>query len=302
MAANNILLESGTNELEILEFSVGNLTLGINVIKVKEILRVMPVTKIPETKPYLEGLLNLREENLPLIDLISYLEFPAEQKNEEDKVIVTEFNQFKAGFRVNNVARIHRISWDQLYKPPGFVSSEESCIIGIIKLDEGRIVQLLDFEKILFDIDSRLGDMSHEVAEKENTVSDKFILFVDDSPTLQKIMEDFLPKAGYPNFKIFENGIQAWEYIKNMIEKNGTDVFEEISLIITDIEMPQMDGHHLTKKIKEHQILKNLPVIIFSSLITEDLRHKGESVGADFQVSKPNYSELAHIIEQLIAQ
>lgn len=301
MKKDEILLESGTNELEVLEFNVGEACLGINVIKVREVINLIPATRVPESHRYIEGLINLRAETIPLVNLIEYLQYPSEVNMEKDKIIVTEFNQAKTGFHVNGVVCIHRVSWEQIHKPPDITQSG-GYITGIIKTGEGKIILLLDFEKIMFDIDPSVVDKNLAPGNREDIIaSDKNVVIVEDSPTLRKILTDYLPEIGYKNLKIFENGALAWEYLEGRADENNSKIREEIEFVITDIEMPQMDGLHLTRKIKEHHELKNLPVIIFSSLITDDLRHKGYSVGVDAQVSKPHFRDLARIISDLTA-
>lgn len=302
MVKNAILLESGTNEVEILEFKVGDNSLGINVIKVREVINLVPVTRTPHAHRSIEGLITLREETIPLIDLTSYLDYPDARATDEDKIIITELNKLKAAFRINSVVRIHRVSWEQIHKPPHIVQAN-GCIIGLIRGVEGHLVLLLDFENILYDI-----ELSHTVDEPEPEESmeipadklSKQIVIAEDSPTLRKILTDYLPQIGYQNLQIFENGALAWAYLDNLARELKEDFLDTVQLVITDIEMPQMDGHHLIKRIKSDPLLSKLPTIIFSSLITDDLRHKGFSVGADAQVSKPDFKDLSSIIKKLL--
>lgn len=300
MSKNNILLESGTNELELLEFKINNVYFGINVMKVREVINFTEATRVPESHPCIEGVIKLRGEVITLIDLIKYLNYPSSEDTKEDKIIITEFNQSKTAFHVNEVTRIHRISWEQIHKAPDMVQGENTCIIGMVKMDN-RIIQMLDFEKIMVDIDpSSVKEGIKTDNNRAEKQSDKNIMIVEDSPTLRQILTDYLPKIGYPNLHLFENGALAWDYLENLVNEKQDQFINDINLVITDIEMPRMDGHHLTRKIKEHDLLKQLPVIIFSSLITEDLIHKGKSVGVDAQISKPNFRDLSKIIEQLI--
>src|SRR5690606_5367467 len=129
--------------------------------------------------------------------------------------------------------------------------------------------------------------------------SEKRIVIAEDSPLLRKLLNDTFNEAGYSNLEFFENGKDAYNYLES-IAQTGTDVSNVVQLVVTDIEMHQMDGHHLTKKIKSNTNLQKLPVIIFSSLITDDLRHKGEEVGAEGQISKPEIAELILRMDKLI--
>ncbi|MEK4165732.1 chemotaxis protein [Anoxybacillus sp. FSL W8-0104] len=296
---HGILLESGTNELEIVEFLVGDNRFAINVIKVKEIIQPIAPTKVPHAHPYIEGIIELRGEVLPLIDLAKALGFGPSQNPAQDKYIVAEFNQQKVVFHAHNVTQIHRISWKQIEKPSQMYQGLESQIIGVVKLN-GNMILLLDFEKIFVDINPQSGihvDRVKKLGQRDR--SNKKLIVAEDSPLLRKLLHDTLAEAGYVYVEFFENGEDALHYLQSIVEK-GKPVESEVQLVITDIEMPQMDGHHLTKRIREHDKLKHLPVVIFSSLITDDLRHKGERVGATAQVSKPEIAELVQVIDQYI--
>lgn len=293
-----ILLESGTNELEIVEFGIGHNKFGINVIKVREIINPVPVTQVPHAHPNVEGIIELRGEVLPVVDVAKAIGFPPSEDPSKDKFILTEFNQQKIVFHVHSVSQIHRISWNQIEKPSEMYQGAESQIIGVIKL-HGEMILLLDFEKIVVEINPESGINVQRIQKLgERKRSNKHLVVAEDSPLLRKLLHDTLREAGFQYMEFFENGKDAFEYLENIIN-NGKAIEEQVQLIITDIEMPQMDGHHLTRKVKEHSDLAKLPVIIFSSLITDDLRHKGQVVGANAQVSKPEIAELVLLIDKL---
>ncbi|AWE06502.1 chemotaxis protein CheV [Lysinibacillus sp. 2017] len=294
-----ILLESGTNELEIVEFEVANNKFGINVIKVKEIIQPIPVTFIPHVHPHVEGIIQLRGEVLPVVDMLKVLGISTENRNPQQKYIVAEFNKQRVVFHVDNVTQIHRISWDQIEKPSDMYQGGTSQVIGVIKRNEEMIL-LLDFEKIMVDINPE-SSISVESVKKlgKRDRSEKRVVIAEDSPLLRKLLFDTMNEAGYVNTEFFENGRDAYEYLE-ALAKADKDIEKHVQIVITDIEMPQMDGHHLTKKIKTHPELQKLPVIIFSSLITDDLRHKGDQVGAEDQISKPEIAELILRIDKLI--
>ena len=285
-----ILLESGTNELEIVEFEVASNKFGINVIKVKEIIQPIPVTFIPHAHPHVEGIVQLRGEVLPVVDMQKVLGVPTQNYGEQQKYIVAEFNQQKVVFHVDNATKIHRISWNQIEKPSDMYQGGGSQVIGVIKRED-VMLSLLDFERIMVDINPESGIQIESVKKLGNRErSDKKIVVAEDSPLLRKLLNDTLTEAGYVNIEFFENGKDAYDYLE-FSAKRG-DIRDYVQLVVTDIEMPQMDGHHLTKKIKTDAQLQKLPVIIFSSLITDDLRHKGLEVGAEDQISKPEIAEL----------
>lgn len=299
MQQTDILLESGTNELEIVEFTVAGLKFGINVIKVKEIIQLQSMTKVPHAHPNLEGITELRGEVLPVVDAAKALGLAQSQNPQSDKLIVTEFNQQKIIFHVHSVTQIHRISWSLIEKPSMLYQGLESQITGVVKW-MGEMILLPDFEKIMVELNPESGihiDQVKKMGKRERSA--KRIVIAEDSPLLRGLLHDTLQEAGFTNLEFFENGKDAYEYLYSLSEE-GKKVKEEVQLVITDIEMPQMDGHHLTKRIKENNKLAGLPVIIFSSLITNDLKHKGQKVGADAQVSKPEIAELVTLIDQYI--
>lgn len=292
-----VLLETGTNELEIVEFEVQGNKYGINVMKVKEIIQPMEITFVPHAHSHIEGIIQLRGEVLPVIDMAKVLGMAPSENQSVDKYIVTEFNQQKVVFHVQNVTRIHRISWNDIEKPSEMYQGGNNQIIGVIKMGDNMIL-LIDFEKIVVDINPHSGihiDQIKSLGERER--SEKKIIVAEDSPLLRKLIHDTLQEAGYDRVEFFENGQLAYDYLEAELERENP--FENVQLLVTDIEMPKMDGHHLTKRIKEHPVLKQLPVIIFSSLITDELRHKGTGVGADAQVSKPEIARLVQHIDKL---
>ncbi|WP_079508246.1 chemotaxis protein [Mesobacillus jeotgali] len=299
MNESSILLESGTNELEIVEFGIGHNKFAINVMKVKEILNPVQVVAIPNAHPYVEGIMELRGEVLPVINVAAALGLQESENHQLDKFIVAEFNQLKTVFHVHTVSQIHRISWAQIEKPSGMYQGQESQIIGVIKLG-GEMVLFLDFEKILLEINPESGIKVSDVKKlgpRERSL--KRIVIAEDSAMLRKMLYETLSEAGFQNLEFFENGQDAISYLEHLAG-DQEELIGTVHLVITDIEMPQMDGHHLTKRIKENPALSKLPVIIFSSLITNELRHKGSGVGADAQISKPEISELVLKIDELI--
>lgn len=296
----DILLDSGTNELEVVMFNVGTGLYGINVLKVREIVNALPVTSIPNAHQNVEGVIRLREEVLPVVNLAKVLAIPESKNPLQDKFIIAELNQIKIAFRVHDVFRIYRISWEQIEKPSEISSGQEAYAIGIIKLED-QISILLDFEKIVVEINPATGlnvERLDVLGSRER--SEKKIVVAEDSPMLRELLKDTLNEAGYDQLTFFENGVDAWEYLEGLSEDEATRLEQNVDLIITDIEMPQMDGHHLTDRVKKDSRLHELPVIIFSSLITNDLFHKGERVGANAQVSKPEIVRLVEHIDELV--
>ena len=294
----NILLESGTGELEVLEFIIGNKHYAINVIKVKEVLEVDNLTRLPQSHPFVAGLILCRDEIITLVDLKRILDGEM-SKGKNFKTIVCEFNRVKVAFNVDSIVGIHRIGWDKIIKPDDI--SINSLVIGNILLNN-KIILLLDFEKIVTDINPSTGISEERVAKVEykDRTGIKLVL-ADDSALIRKLLKDTLYKAGFKDLTFFDDGKQALDYLKKLADKKGERFIEDVQVLISDIEMPQMDGHTLIRKIKEDDVLRKLPAVIFSSLITADLRHKGEAVGAEAQLSKPDIGELVSTIDGLIS-
>ncbi|MDR4985271.1 chemotaxis protein CheV [Bacillus cereus] len=298
--AQSILLESGTNELEIVTYTVGENLFSINVMKVREIINPFPVTTVPESHHAVEGVVQVRGEILPVINLATALNLKSIKPLDQTKFIISELNQMKVIFRVDEVHRIQRISWEQIDEPASLSMGLEETTSGIVKLD-GKIILLLDYEKIVCEI-SGTGYDNKSLAglEQKTDRAEKVIYIAEDSAMLRQILEETLSSAGYTKMNFFSNGAEALAQIEKLAKEQGEKMFEHIHLLITDIEMPKMDGHHLTKVIKEGEIMNRLPVIIFSSLITNELFHKGEAVGANAQVSKPDIQELIGLVDKLV--
>lgn len=313
MAHSNILLESGTNELEIVEFYLDEVDpvsgkvykgyYGVNVAKVLEIIRAPKITEMPQVNhPSVLGAFNQRSHIIPLIDLAVWL---GKERNESEppKVVVTEFNKVTSAFLVSGVNRIHRLSWEQVEPPNKYVAEmSDSSFTGVVRIDE-KIVFILDLEKIVADLNPELGMQLDEDQLPESSPNYR-ALVADDSATTRNMIKMLLEKADF-TVQTADNGSEAWaklSTLKHQVENEGKALNELVDVVISDIEMPSMDGHNLTKRIKDDVTLGKLPVILFSSLITDKLRHKGDAVGADDQISKPEVTQLAVRAKELIAK
>ncbi|HHT7190122.1 TPA: chemotaxis protein [Bacillus cereus] len=298
--AQSILLESGTNELEIVTYTVGENLFSINVMKVREIINPFPVTTVPESHHAVEGVVQVRGEILPVINLATALKLKSTKPLDQTKFIISELNQMKVIFRVDEVHRIQRISWEQIDEPASLSMGLEETTSGIVKLD-GKIILLLDYEKIVCEIsNSGYDNKTLSGLEQKADRAEKIIYIAEDSAMLRQILEETLSSAGYTKMNFFSNGAEALAQIEKLAKEQGENMFEHIHMLITDIEMPKMDGHHLTKVIKDSEVMNRLPVVIFSSLITNELFHKGEAVGANAQVSKPDIQELIGLVDKLV--
>lgn len=294
-----ILLESGTNELEILEFKVGNNYYGINVAKIKEILPYQPPTPIPNGHPNVEGIFMPRDEIITVVSLEKCLHMKTNTDASTHMLIVTSFNQLNTAFHVHGVIGIHRVSWADIAKPDSTINTEGAGVAtGIVRLEK-KLIVILDFEKIVTDISPETGLKTSDI-ERMGTRgrNNSPILVAEDSPLLSRLISDCLYKAGYNNLTLCNNGLEAWNKLEGYREAGVVD--KKVACIITDIEMPQMDGHRLTKLVKDDPELKHLPLIIFSSLVNEEMQRKGELLGADAQLSKPEIGQLVEEIDRLV--
>lgn len=292
-----ILLENGTNELEVLEFKLDGNAYGINVAKIKEIITYMPVTPVPNAHPSIEGIFMPRDTMITAIDLKNCLQRGTTEPG--GLFIITNFNKLDIAFHVDSVIGIHRVSWRDIIKPGSTVSTtEEGVSTGIIKFED-RLIIILDFEKIVTDINPETGLKLTDIEELgERTRNDVPILIAEDSPLLNKLIVDSLHKAGYANLIHTENGQQAYDVIQEC-KREGT-LKQHVQCIITDIEMPIMDGHRLTKLVKSDDETKDIPIVIFSSLVNDEMRRKGEALGANAQLSKPEIGSLVRTVDQLV--
>ena len=297
---DGILLETGTNEIEIMEFTIDGNLYGINVAKVREIMLSAPVHPMPHAHPAVEGIFKPRDIVITVVDLPEYLSGHTEPKGEKDLFIITNFNKMHIAFRVHTVVGISRISWRDIQKPDNTVSGGADGVATGIAQCGKDLVTILDFEKIVA-----------EIAPERRTKSPyppallcrcgrcgEPVWVAEDSILLSQMIHTALTKAGYTNLRMFQNGAELWEALQAC--KDGGGPTGQVSIVITDLEMPQMDGHNLTKRIKEDKELQAIPVIIFSSLITEEMRRKGKEVGADEQLSKPEIGHLIGIVDHLL--
>lgn len=295
----NILLESGTNELEVLEFVINGNHYGINVEKVREILPYTEITPVPNSHPCIEGIFMPREDIITVIDLFKALGFDNYDRS-NNFLIVTNFNNLNIAFDVQSVLGINRVSWADVVKPDATVSGPGTGVAtGIIKKDDSLLI-ILDFERIVEGICPETSLKVSQVKGLSDRARNEIpILVVEDSMMLCQLIKDSLNMAGYTKLTIKNNGQEAWDYLCELKKNNGVDYGARC--IITDIEMPQMDGHHLIKLVRDTEGLKQIPIVVFSSLINEDMKRKGEMLGANAQISKPEIGKLVDILDELVA-
>lgn len=315
-----ILLESGTNELEIIEFQLRKQLpdgsekvthYGINVAKVREVIRVPETTDYPNPQPHLVGVFSLRDSLIPLVDLGGWLGIKTPSAFETKNVIVTDFNRMANGFLVDSVSRIHRISWEEVESPSQFLESgEQDCVVAVVRRDR-RLIMILDFEKIIADINPELSMEKYDVREDRKVVIDdrmtakrqaKTLLVVDDSAFIRKLIETTLRTAGY-NVLAAKDGADAYEILQEfelVAEEENLPVSDLVSMVISDVEMPRMDGLHLVKRLRDGKAYRTTPILMFSSIMTEENRQKALSLGANDTMTKPEIGKLVGMVDSYL--
>ena len=299
MADEKILTEVGTNEWQIVVFLLGNQYFAINVDKTREILRWPGARDVPQTHKAMRGITTIRGEVIPLIDLRVYLDIEPCVDLENSKLIVAEFNRMKLGFVVDGVDRIYRINSNELDASLTGTFLGDNALYVIKR--EGRNILLLDYERIVQVVNPSLaeefkleGDISDEVRQKLGDPDDYKILVAEDSPLIRKLIQGALASGGFHNLEMVGHGKAAWD---RLVEDG-----EEFSLLLTDIEMPKMDGLTLTRRVKEDKKLAHIPVVVFSSVMAEDIKRKAQSIGADAQITKPEMHRLLETVIELLGR
>lgn len=296
------VIESDSQTLQLMEFIVADGHFGINVAKVDEIMKYSqyPITAMPNANPFVEGIFRPRTDTMTVINLAAYMGLPPSEDEERDILIITKLNNVKTAFHVHGVKAIDQVKLTDIEKPDKTIyGEEESMATGVAYFDD-RLITIIDFEKILADISPQTGVVTSDIDRLgTRDKSTKPILIAEDSPLLERLILESLEKAGYVNIICTANGQEAWDMLEGY-KSTGMPIEQHVCALITDIEMPKMDGHRLLKLVREDSELRKLPVIIFSSLITEDMRIIGNRLGATAQISKPEITDLVTLIDKHI--
>ena len=291
---SNILTESGTNEVEVLVFEIDGGHYGVNVAKVRDIIMPLPMTRLDESHAAVRGAFKLRDRVISLVDLRKFFDMTPLADETDTRIIVMEFNNDQIGFLVDKVEQIHRVSWKEMSEPPWIGSHHDPSITSVLRQGDDLIL-MIDFERIVFQIAGITSFEAAEASERGVNRAAVRILLADDSATMRRMLGDSLRAAGFKNVTCCTDGENAWNAL---VEMSDSACLPDI--IVTDIEMPRIDGLHLTRKIKSHPSLKDIPVIVFSSLVSDDNLKKCEAVGADRQLTKPDLPTLAKTIDELL--
>ena len=298
---------AGTNKLEILMFTLGldnrtgrEETFGINVFKVREVMRIPKITRAPDMPASVEGMVSLRGALVPVVDLARYTGIQTEEKAEI--MIVTEYNGHTQGFLVKGVDNILRLDWAAMRVPPAMLVAELGGLVtAITELKDGRLVMMLDVEKVL----SETGHFdSNEMIYKgvKPLGKERTVFFADDSSVARKQIERTLDAMQVKYISAI-NGRQAWLELSKMAEYAESahmPLKEIVQVILTDVEMPEMDGYMLTRKIKGDKRFAGIPVLMHSSLSSLSNQQLGKTVGVDEYVPKFEPQKLAQTLARLL--
>jgi two-component system chemotaxis response regulator CheV len=284
---------------------------GINVAKVREVIQVPETTDYPNAQPHMIGVFSSRDVLTPLVDLAGWLGVPTNSELERKFVIVTDFNNMTNGFLIDSISRIHRISWNDVESPSQFLEAgEQDCVVAVVRKD-GNLIMILDFEKIIADINPELSmekydvtldrsvDLNQRMVTKRNA---KTVMVVDDSAFIRSMIQDTLTSSGY-NVIACKDGGEAHEKLMNLIEvakEENLPVSELIDGVVTDVEMPRMDGMHLVKRLRDSEAYANMPIVMFSSLMSEDNRAKALALGANDTITKPEIGRMVTLMDKYI--
>jgi len=306
MAKQEILLETGTNEVEVAEFRLCGQSFGVNVAKIREFIPFegIKVSKLPGRHPSVAGVFLLRGKSIPLVNLDQHLGIARQQEGHENRVVVvTDFNNMTTAFVADFINRIYRVSWSEFKPLTAMLAASSPCVVGSVSIDD-REVLILDLEHIVGEIfpESIINYDEKAFADKPKPGkrSQVKIFFAEDSAIIRKQVGKILRSVGYEQLSVFDNGQTALEAIiqaQAQAESDGQDLSQYLNLVLTDIEMPQMDGLALCRRIKKELGLK-VPVVVFSSLINEQMARKCETVGADAYTAKPETERLIELLDQ----
>lgn len=299
---------AGTNHLEVLLFNLGtsdatgrNEVFGINVFKVREVLNIPEITSAPEMPDGIEGFVSLRGDMVPIINLQKFCHMHS--KDEPRILMITEYNTHVQGFLVSSVDTIQRLNWEQVKEPPQLISKRLGGLVtAVAELSDKRLVMIMDVEKVLADAgefyDETVFDGIRHIGEHQQYR----LLFADDSNIARKQIKKTLDVMGVNHLGAV-NGAEAWQLLSKLADQcdqEGRDITSEVQAVLTDVEMPEMDGYVLTQKIKADPRLSHLPVIMHSSLTAQANQAMGRGIGADAYVSKFQPRELADTLEHFL--
>ncbi len=291
----------GQNRLELLLFSLGGSQLyGINVFKVKEVLQCPPLNEIPKRNPVVRGVAHIRGGTIPIMDLKMATGHPPLTDVGNCFVIITEYNRSTQGFLVKGVERIINMNWGDIHPPPKG-AGKDNYLTAVTEV-EGKLVEIIDVEKILAEVSPLREDVSADIIEaaQEEVSVQKHILIVDDSSIARKQIQKVVESLGVKT-TLRKDGKEALEYLEDLVA-SGKDPYYEILLIISDIEMPEMDGYTFTAEVRGNPALKDMNIVLHTSLSGVFNEAMVKKVGANDFLAKFHPDELAKRVNNRIME
>ncbi len=300
---------AGTNRLEVLLFNLGedvktgrNELFGINVFKVREVMHIPEITHAPDMPDAVEGIVSLRGTMVPVINLPKFCGIQTDQTPEI--LMITEYNKQVQGFLVHSVDTIERLDWNIVKAPPAMLANQLGGLVtAVAELSEKRLVMIMDVEKVLAETASLYDDESiYDGIKTRDHGQEITVLFADDSVVARGQISRTLERMGIKHISA-QNGAEAWQKLNEIAERTealGRPITDEIRLILTDVEMPEMDGYVLTRKVKDDPRFSGIPVVMHSSLTADANQNLGRGVGADAYVPKFQPLELAATLDKMI--
>ena len=305
LAIDDEYYDETDNELNLLDFRVGPTRYCINILKIREILALksISVIELPDSDPSVLGIFQLRDLTIPLVDLEAF--FKIDKREDGDKehgiVLVCEFNEAVTGFLVKDTGHIHRLTWDHI-RPIEHIGKNEGSKYITSRVDmDGDTLLMLDFERIFAELNGNPYELEPGVdigRDKASLRSEHTVYFAEDSSLIRDIVVKTLKEAGYADVVAFEDGESAYDAFREIAEKSGGDVDSAMSLLVTDIEMPRMDGLTLCRKIRKDLRIADLPIIVFSSMISDQMAMRCKDVGATEHIAKPKKEDLLKLVDK----
>jgi len=293
--------EAGRTEMELLTVFVADQLFGLNIDKVQSIVQYDQklVTTLPEKQSGVAGMLLYRNRTIPLMDLSQILDIELEKEFDNEIIVVTEFNKSINSFKAQGVNRIYRLPWKE-FVPLDQLFEDNPFFTGSVNVDDTQVL-ILDLEHILAEIfpDVLIENISQEILDQNELLQrgQLDIIFAEDSPTMRKAMKKQLQKAGFENIKAFTNGKQAFDHLVQNYKNHSDETIQKV-VLISDIDMPVMDGLTLCRQVKSNSDLKNIYVVMFSSLINDQMIDRCNRIKADNCVSKPEINQLIKILDK----
>jgi two-component system, chemotaxis family, chemotaxis protein CheV len=288
----------GHNRLELLLFQLsGKQTYGINVFKVREVIRCPPLTKIPNAHRLVRGVATLRGVTMAIIDLGGAIGSPPMPDPESSFVIVTEFNRQVQGFLVQRVDRIVNMNWEAVLPPPKGIG-KQNYMTAVTHIAE-ELVEIIDVEKILADVTGLAWEISSEIMNEAESLREgpARVFVVDDSSVARRQIMGTLDKIGL-SYEVACNGKEALERLQALAQESDTPMSQRFAMVISDVEMPAMDGYSLTRAIKTDPRLKDLYVLLHTSLSGVFNKTMVNKVGADEFLAKFRSEDLARVVTE----